>query len=360
MSNYFRHSFLFWKKINESGAIRLSFFEKSFMIRVRRILEKDVMAPKTPIVLEKDDLRFTTILLDILTCLAAAAFVAGSLFYFSNFNNFAPGGVTGLASILATVVSKEDITPYMSLLMLVFNLPIFILVSIFVGRKTGIMLSVYLVAQALIMMFLKSLDTKGIITHYIAMGDNIPTGNNLIYASIGVGVISGFGFSLMLRRFGASGGTYAITALIKKLRPQTSLAWFSFVLDASVVLLAVFVYRSGVNPVISTLLNIFISDIVVDFMLSGLKSGYKFEIITDKADELAEELMTTLGRGVTTIHAEGMYTHADKELLICIVRRRQVGDFLKILKRYKASFSYSCKVNEVYGKFEPHPQSKTK
>lgn len=103
-------------------------------------------------------------------------------------------------------------------------------------------------------------------------------------------------------------------------------------MDASVVVLAFFVYQSGANSVISTLANIFISDLVVDFMLQGLKSGYKFEIITDKADDLSAELMAKLGRGVTTLHAEGMYTHTDKALLICIVRKRQVGAFLKILK----------------------------
>ena len=67
--------------------------------------------------------------------------------------------------------------------------------------------------------------------------------------------------------------------------------------------------------------------------------------------------MQKLGRGVTTLHAEGMYTHTDKSLMICIVRKRQVGAFLKILKRYRATFSYSCKVNEVYGKFENHPRA---
>lgn len=64
-------------------------------------------------------------------------------------------------------------------------------------------------------------------------------------------------------------------------------------------------------------------------MLQGLKSGYKFEIITEKAEELSAELMDRLGRGVTTLHAEGMYTHQDKTLLICIVRKRQVGAFFE-------------------------------
>jgi uncharacterized membrane-anchored protein YitT (DUF2179 family) len=95
-------------------------------------------------------------------------------------------------------------------------------------------------------------------------------------------------------------------------------------------------------------------------MLQGLRSGYKFEIITTYPDEITQELMTKLGRGVTTLHAQGGYTHSDKTLIVCIVRKRQVGECLKILRKYNATFSYSCKVNEVYGKFEEKPHYREK
>ena len=91
-------------------------------------------------------------------------------------------------------------------------------------------------------------------------------------------------------------------------------------------------------------------------MLQGIRNGYKFEIITERADEIAAELMQKLNRGVTLLHAEGMYTHSDKVLLICIVRKREVGDVLKMLKKYNATFSYSGKANEVYGNFDSHPK----
>lgn len=309
--------------------------------------------------LDKDDVRLTTILVDLLVCIVAAALVAGSLYYFSNYNHFAPGGVSGFAAIIA-YLCKGDVSQNMSIFMLILNAPIFLLVALFVSRKTGIMLCVYLLSQSLLLILLKELHANGSIPYYGALpgGDCYEEGNNLIFASVGVGIISGFGFSLMLRRFGASGGTFAIAALIKRFKPAVHLAWFSFILDASVVGLTFFVYRDGINPVFCTLCNIFISDLVVDYMLQGLRSGYKFEIITDRADELSMEIMTTLKRGVTTLHAEGMYTHSDKIMLVCIIKKRQVGEFLKILKRYKAAFSYSCKVNEVYGKFEHDPHKK--
>ncbi|MBP3422484.1 MAG: YitT family protein [Clostridia bacterium] len=302
---------------------------------------------------------FAKILADIGICFLAALLVSGSLYYFSNYNKFAPGGVTGFASIIGSWIAAAglgDVTMNMSILMFAFNLPIFGLVAYFTNRKTGVMLIIYLLFQSGLLMLFKFFEKEFGLSYYAAVDTSdkmYKEGNNVIFAAIGVGVISGLGFSIMLRRFGASGGTYAISALIKHFRPEQNIAWLAFALDSSVVVLAFFVYGSGINSVISTLTNIFISDLVVDYMLQGLRSGYKFEVITEHAEEISAELMKRLHRGVTLLHAEGMYTHTDKALLICIVRKREVGEFLKLLKKYNATFSYSCKVNEVYGNFKP-------
>ena len=302
-----------------------------------------------------------TIAMDIFVCFLSALLVSSSLYFFSNYNQFAPGGVTGCASILASLIARtsDDVTLYMSILMFAFNLPIFTLVAIFCSRKTGVMLIVYLLFQSGLLMLFKYLHTAFGLPYYAAFSTDplFEEGNNVVFAAIGVGVISGLGFSLMLRRFGASGGTYAISALIKRFKPEKNIAWLAFALDSSVVVLAFFVYGASINSVISTLSNIFISNLVVDYLLQGLRNGYKFEVITDRPDELADLMMTRLHRGVTLLHAEGMYTHTDKAILICIIRKRQIGEFLKLLKDHGATFSLSCKVNEVYGKFDTYVEN---
>ena len=302
-----------------------------------------------------------TIAMDIFVCFLSALLVSSSLYFFSNYNQFAPGGVTGCASILASLIARtsDDVTLYMSILMFAFNLPIFTLVAIFCSRKTGVMLIVYLLFQSGLLMLFKYLHTAFGLPYYAAFSTDplFEEGNNVVFAAIGVGVISGLGFSLMLRRFGASGGTYAISALIKRFKPEKNIAWLAFALDSSVVVLAFFVYGASINSVISTLSNIFISNLVVDYLLQGLRNGYKFEVITDRPDELADLMMSRLHRGVTLLHAEGMYTHTDKAILICIIRKRQIGEFLKLLKDHGATFSFSCKVNEVYGKFDTYVEN---
>jgi uncharacterized membrane-anchored protein YitT (DUF2179 family) len=123
-------------------------------------------------------------------------------------------------------------------------------------------------------------------------------------------------------------------------------------MDASVVCIAFFVYGMRVTPVICTLLNLFIANIIVDHGLSGIKNGYKFEIITSYPDEISKELMTRLRRGVTEIRVHGMYSDTDKYMLVCIIHKRQIGEMMRIIKRYPDTFAGFGKVNEVFGNFK--------
>ena len=175
----------------------------------------------------------------------------------------------------------------------------------------------------------------------------------IVFACIATGVISGIGFSIMLKRFGASGGTYAISALIKKAKPETNIAYVSFLLDGSVVFIAFFVYGMKITPVICTLLNLFVANIVVDYVLSGIRNGFKFEIVTDKPEQLSAELLQELKHGVTEIRVVGMYSHTEKYMLVCIIRKKQVGQMMKIIQRYPGTFASFAKVNEVFGRFKP-------
>lgn len=280
---------------------------------------------------------------DILYVIIAGAIVGTAYYFFQNSNGFAPGGVGGLATITHYLINGKI---SWSVLMVAFNLPIFILVSIFVDKKLGIMLSAYMLVQSSTPIIYELIGAKP----YCLV--NNAEDFNIVFACIATGVISGFGFSLMLKRFGASGGTYGISALIKKAKPEMNIAFVSFVMDASVVFIAFFVYGMKITPVMCTLLNLFIANIIVDNGLSGIKNGYKFEIVTSQPNELARELMTRLKHGVTEIRVHGMYSDTDKYMLICIINKRQIGEMMKILKSYPDTFASFEKVNEVFGNFK--------
>ena len=282
-------------------------------------------------------------LMDALVAVTARLIVGIAYYFFQNSNGFAPGGVGGLATITYHLLGYEV---SWALLMIAFNIPIFVLVSIFVNKKLGLYLVLYMTVQSLSTELFAWLGWKPYCE--ANNGDDFV----IVFACIATGAISGLGFSVMLRRFGASGGTYAISALIKKWRPATNIAYVSFLLDGSVVGIAFFVYGMRITPVICTLLNLFVANVVVDYVIAGVRSGYKFEIVTDNPEELSSHLLSELGRGVTEIKVLGMYSHTEKYMLVCIVRKKQVGKMMKIIQRYEGTFASFTKVNEVFGRFK--------
>lgn len=282
------------------------------------------------------------LLLDVLVAIFAGLIVSVAYYFFQNSNGFAPGGVGGLATMAYYLLDYKIDWAY---IMLAFNLPIFVLVTIFVNKKLGAILIIYIVVQSFGTTLWETLELKPYCQ--AVNGEDY----EVVFACIATGVISGFGFSIMLRRFGASGGTYAISALIKKAKPETNIAYLAFWMDSLVVVLAFFVYGFVITPVICTLINLFIANVVVDNVLSGMKVGYKFEIITDSPDELSVELLEKLHHGVTEMRVEGKYSHTEKSMIVCIIRKKQIGEMMKIIKKYPGTFASYSKVNEVFGRF---------
>lgn len=288
-------------------------------------------------------IKIKELLFDVLTAILAGIVVGTAYHFFQNSNGFAPGGVGGLATITHYLLADKV---SWSILMVAFNLPIFVLVSAIVNKKLGFMLSIYMLVQSFIPYFYRAIGAN---PYCLA---NNQDDFNIVFACIATGVISGFGFSLMLKRFGASGGTYGISALIKKAKPEINIAYVSFIMDSCVVFIAFFVYGMRITPVICTLLNLFIANMIVDNGLSGIKNGYKFEIVTSQPNELSAELMTRLKHGVTEINVHGMYSNTDKYMLVCIINKRQIGEMMKIIKSYPGTFASFEKVNEVFGNFK--------
>ena len=166
---------------------------------------------------------FKECFLDLSASIFAGLIVAFSLHIFANSNGFAPGGLNGISYVLSQFTKGIP----MGLWMLILNVPLFILCSVYVEKKLGLFLTVYILVQSGTLILLDAVDFP----YYKAEG------GSLIFASIATGVCTGAGSSLQMKRHGASGGTYAISALIKKKNPALNVAWVTFFLESTVVIL---------------------------------------------------------------------------------------------------------------------------
>lgn len=248
-------------------------------------------------------------------------------------NNFAPGGVTGIATMLQEFTRLNS-----GIFIFAINLPLLIASFFLINKRFAIISAVGIVLQSLLLLLLEKVNFYTYSEPY-----------NTVLAAVAGGVLGGAGIGLILKIGGSSGGTDIIATFIYKHYSATNVSWFIFILDSVVVFVSFFVYGYVLTPVLLSLAEMFASARANELILYGFKSALKFEIVTTRPDELSKELMARLNRGVTAIQAKGMYSGTDKTLLVCIVRRRQVSAFQKILKNYPDSFAYISTTTEVMG-----------
>ena len=69
----------------------------------------------------------------------------------------------------------------------------------------------------------------------------------------------------------------------------------------------------------------------MDFVIDGFDKAKSAFIITERHNEVADMLSKEFGRGVTTLDAEGYYSHTPKTVLYCVVNRFEVGKLKAIV-----------------------------
>lgn len=279
-----------------------------------------------------------------LAILSSGIVRALAIYIFVTPNEFAPGGINGIAVLLEAVTRVNS-----GYYLIALNVPLFFVAFFLLGKSEAIIstLSMLLTSGLLIVFdYIPGMTEIRYAPEY-----------NAILASIAGGVLLGLALAIMLRSCGTSGGTTVLASLVNKKFRNLSVSAMTSAFDACVVLASFFVYHQGepftakLDPVLLALISLLVTSKICDFVLQGFKVAYRFEIITDRAEELAKEIMERTHHGVTEINATGMYSHEGRALLVCVIRKRQIGELQRILRRYPGTFASFSPVSEVYGKF---------
>ena len=274
----------------------------------------------------------------LIIVLAAAMGVSYQLFVFPN--AFAPAGINGLATIVQYLFHVN-----IGSFSLIINIPLLLLAWKKVGHDFALKNLIFVLAFSGVNLALGQVDLS-------ALAYYNPNGNSAILGPVAAGIISGAIYGCAIRQGGATGGTDIVAAWVRKKRPEASLVWLIFTLNATVAVLSFFVYGYQFEPVILCLIYCYLSSSISDTILKGGKSAMKFEVVTRQPEELSRQLMQQLRHGVTVLQAEGMYSETPRSLLICVVNRHQVVRFQEILARFPDTFACVSSVNETWGNFK--------
>lgn len=169
-----------------------------------------------------------------------------------------------------------------------------------------------------------------------------------LLASVFGGVIAGAGIGLVLAASATTGGTDLLCALIHKKLKHYSVPQLLIVVDGLIVLSGVAVF--GINESLYAAIAIFITAKMSDGILEGLKFSKMAYIVSDRSEEIAEEIMQQVDRGVTALKATGMYSKEERKMLLCVVSKKEIAAVLDIVNRNdRNAFVIVCDAREVMG-----------
>ena len=256
-------------------------------------------------------------------------FMAISLNAFTVPNKIAPGGVSGLSTVIFYITKIP-----VGITMLALNIPLFILGIKTLGKGVGIKTLYGTIALS-------------IFVDYILI---IPTFTaDLLLASVYGGIILGLGLGIVFRFGGTTGGTDLAAAIVNKYIPGFTVGTILMVIDFFVVLIAGLVFKQAEISLYS-LISLFISIKVMDFVQEGLGYAKAFFIISNHPEEISKVVIEELDRSVTSLSGQGMYTKENREVLLCVVHRAQVNRLKELVHGVDSkAFVILTEVREVLG-----------
>ena len=286
---------------------------------------------------EKNLRRAKGIALDVLFMLAGSIIYAIGINGFTAPNNIAPGGVTGVATMLNYLFD----TPIGTVVFLI-NIPIIIWAVVEIGYK--------LVAKTMLAIVFMSIAID-----VVALFMPEYHGDALIITLIG-GVCEGVGLSLVFMRGATTGGTDMIARLMNHRLRHLSMGKLMLFLDGCIVVISAFVFQS-IESAVYACVVIFVSTQIIDTILYGtdIGNGKMFFIFSKKNEIIAERILTELDRGATFLKSRGAYMKQEGEMLFCAVRRFEVYQISEIIRTTDpAAFVIVGDAGEITGEgFKP-------
>ena len=94
----------------------------------------------------------------------------------------------------------------------------------------------------------------------------------------------------------------------------------------------------------------------IDIVTIGINFTKAAHIISNRPDEVAARVVIELERGVTGLDGRGLYTGSRKEILICVLRAKEVPRLKRIVREIDPdAFVYLTDAREVFGEgFQVH------
>ena len=264
---------------------------------------------------------------DYLLVVIGELVTAASFSWFFLPYDVAPGGVTGIATVLSSLTGLS-----VGLLSFLINVPLFLAGWRQVGWRFAV--------RSFIAMVLLSL--------FIDLLPQVNPAGDIMLATVFGGVLLGVGLGMVVRAGATTGGTDMAAKMIHRLAGFLSIATILFIIDATVVIIAAMAF--GIQAGLWALIALFISSKAMDVVIKGFNTAMQFLIITRETDEIVRRIHGDLDRGCTRLKAFGTYSGEEMGALLCVVARTEAARLKKVIAEADPNaFVTVCDVHEALG-----------
>ena len=272
--------------------------------------------------------------------------------------NIVCGGVSGLAIVIDKLIPFEIVTVDVIVFVLtwvLFFIGLFVLGKSF-AAKTLISTIIYPVALSLFM----RLCSPEVLGGFFYLQGYPNEALVLMIAALVGGVCVGFGCALTFIGGGSTGGVDIIAFAVCKAFPRLKSSHVIFAVDASTVVLGMFVIKNLIISLLGILAAVIMA-VMVDKVFLGGRAAFVAYIVTDRSEELNEYIIKTLNQGSTLINVTGGYTGDGKKMIMVSFVMSQYAEILGAVGKIDPdAFVIVHRAHEINGEGWSRPRGSEK
>ncbi|ARW50855.1 UPF0750 membrane protein YxkD [Levilactobacillus brevis] len=273
-----------------------------------------------------ESIRFIDLLMIGIGC----AMFAFGLVFFNIANHLADGGISGITLIFRALF---HIDPAYSTILI--NVPLIIIGWRFLGRQS-LIYTIYGTGMLSLCLWVWQRVPLTIALH----GD-------LLLSALGAGIIGGFGSGLLYRYGGTTGGTDIIARIFERFR---GVPMGRTLLYLDVVVLLISLVYIDIQHMAYTLIYSYVFARIVNFTQEGAYAARGVIVVSENYQQITDEIMTELERGVSLVNGEGGFSHQERKMIYVVVAPSELYRLRQIIQRNDSrAFISVINVNEALG-----------
>lgn len=174
------------------------------------------------------------------------------------------------------------------------------------------------------------------------------TEQDFLMAALLGGALHGIGLGLVFSAGSSTGGTDLLSTLMHPLFPVMRVANILGIVDGIIVAAGMLIF--GIKTALYSIVAVFVTSKIMDGVTAGMRYAKVVYIISDESHQIAAVIMDQLKRGVTALRGKGMYSGQEKQILMCVVSRREAVSMVKYVKEAdNRAFVIVADAREVMG-----------